>query len=226
MVRRVLGARTIALAVSAILLLASLGPEEARAQRPVGDEVDQKSWAGLMTGGYSTAMGDAFGGGSSVGLTAGLYRMRSPTFKLGFEVGYDRLGGYTNTFVDIRGPGSSQIEEFDWSVLHLAAVARFQPDRSSIRPVGIVGFGAYTIRTRDNIEAFDVNGAPMPAFDFLDTRSSIRPGGTVGLGVELPHSSGRWTVGAEARLHSVFDLALGGVAMANFATIAVSVGFD
>ena len=192
----------------------------------VGDDVDQKSWAGLMTGGYSTTVGGNFGGGSSVGFTAGLYRVRSSTSELGFEVGYDRLGGYRNIHLDIRGPGTLQIEKFHWSMLRAAAVARFQPDRSSIRPVGIVGFGAYMVRTRDDIEAFDANGVAMPMYRFLQIRTNIRPGATVGLGVELPHVLGRWTVGAEARWHGLFDLGPGGVAMGNFATIAVSVGFD
>ena len=190
-------------------------------QRPVGDDVDQKSWAGLMTGGYSTGVGSNFGGGSSVGFTAGLYRVRSSTSKLGFEVGYDRLGGYRNTYLDIRGPGTLQIEKFNWSVLRAAAAARFQPAWSSIRPVGIVGFSAYRVRTRDDIEAFDPNGVAMPMCRFLQIRTKIRPGATVGLGVELPHVLGRWTVGAEARWHGVFDLGV-----ASFATITVSVGFD
>ena len=114
-----------------------------------------------------------------------------------------------------------QIEKFNWSMLRAAAVVRFQPDRSSIRPVGIVGFGAYMVRTRDDIEAFDANGVAMPMYRFLQIRTKIRPGATVGLGVELPHVLGRWTVGAEARWHGVFDLGV-----ASFATITVSVGFD
>lgn len=121
--------------ILAVVLLALRGPEEARAQRATGDDLDQKSWAGLMTGGYSTAIGDDFGGGSSVGFTAGLYRIRSPTFKLGVEVGYDRLGGYTNTYFDIHGPGITQIEKFNWSVLRAAAVARVQLARSSTVPL-------------------------------------------------------------------------------------------
>ena len=52
------------------------------------------------------------------------------------------------------------------------------------------------------------------------------PGATLGLAVELPNALGRWPVGAEARWHGLFDLGPGGVAMGNFATIAVSVGFD
>ena len=190
-------------------------------QRPVGDDIDQRSWAGLMTGGYSTGVGSNFGGGSSVGFSAGLYRVRSSTSKLGFEVGYDRLGGYRNIHLDIRGPGTLQIEKFNWSVLRAAAAARFQPAWSSIRPVGIVGFGAYMVRTRDDIEAFDANGVAMPMYRFLQIRTQIRPGATVGLGVELPHVLGGWTLGAEARWHGVFDLGV-----ASFATIAVSVGSD
>ena len=80
-------------------------------QRPVGNDVDQKSWAGLMTGGYSTGVGSNFGGGSSVGFTAGLYRVRSPTFKLGFEVGYTTAlvatETLTSTSVD-QGPFRSR----------------------------------------------------------------------------------------------------------------------
>ena len=106
-------------------------------------------------------------------------------------------------------------------MLRAAAAARFQPAWSSIRPVGIVGFGAYRVRTRDDIEAFDPNGVAIPMYSFLQIRTKIRPGATVGLGVELPHVLGRWTVGAEARWHSVFDLGV-----ASFATIAVSVGSD
>ncbi len=212
--------------ILAVVLLAFRGPEEARAQRPMRDDVDQKSWAALMTGGYSTAMGGDFGGGSSVGFAAGLYRMRSPIFKLGFEAGYDRLGGYTNTYFDIHGPGISQIEKFNWSVLRATAVARVQPAWSSIRPVGILGFGAYMVRTRDDIEAFDPDGVAIPMYKFFEIRTKTRPGATVGLAVELPHALGRWTVGAEARWHGLFDLGPGGVAMGNFATIAVSVGFD
>ncbi len=211
--------------ILAIALLALRGPEGAVGQTPVGDDGEQKSWVGLVTGGYSTAIGDAFGGGSSVGLAAGLYRMRSPTSELGLEVGYDRLGGYNNTYFDIHGPGISQIEKFNWSVLRAAAVARFHPARSSIRPVGIVGFGAYMVRTRDDIEAFDSNGVSIPMYRFFDAQSIVRPGATVGLGVELPQALGGWTVGAEARLHGVFDLGPGGLFMGNFATIAVSVGF-
>ena len=173
--------------ILAIVLLAFRGPEEARAQRPVGDEVDQKSWAGLVTGGYSAAIGDAFGGGSSVGFTAGLYRIRSPTFSLGFEAGYDRF-------------------ESNWSVLRAAVVGRFHPARSSIRPVGIIGFGAYMVRTRR-----------------LITQSSTRPGVSAGLGVELPQALGGLTVGAEARWHGLVNF---GLQMVNFATIAISVGFD
>ena len=191
-------------------------------QRPVGNDVGQKSWAGLMTGGYSTGLGGDFGGGSSVGFTAALYRVRSSTFDLGVEAGYDRLGGYTNTYFDIHGPGISQIEKFHWSMLHAAGVARFQPDRSSIRPVGIVGFGAYMVRTRDDIEAFDPNGVAIPMYEFFEIRTKTRPGATVGLGVEVPHVLGRWTVGAEARWHGLFDL----FGIGNFATIGVSVRFD
>ena len=212
--------------ILAVVLLALRGPEEARAQRATGDDLDQKSWAGLMTGGYSTAIGDDFGGGSSVGFTAGLYRIRSPTFKLGVEVGYDRLGGYTNTYFDIHGPGITQIEKFNWSVLRAAAVARVQLARSSIRPVGIIGFGAYMVRTRDDIEAFDPNGVSIPMYRFLQIRTTIRPGATVGLGVELPNALGRLTMGAEARWNGLFDLGPGGVAMGNFATFTISVGFD
>jgi hypothetical protein len=61
---------------------------------------------------------------------------------------------------------------------------------------------------------------------FLETRTKILPGATVGLAVEMPQALGRWTVGAEAGLHGLFDLGPGGVAMGNFATIAVSVGLD
>ena len=82
--------------VSVVALIAVL-PSVGSAQ-----DVAQKSWAGLMNGGYSTGIGDDFGGGSSVGFTAGLYLKRSPTFKLGVEVGYDRLGGYKNNLLDIR----------------------------------------------------------------------------------------------------------------------------
>ncbi len=196
------------------------------AQRPLGNDVDQKSWAGSMTVGLSTGVGDDFGGGSSVGFTAGLYRVRSSTFDLGVEAGYDRLGGYTNTYLDIHGPGISQIEKYDWSVLHAAGVARFRLAESSIRPVGIVGLGAYMVRTRDDIEAFDPDGVAIPQWEFFETRTSIRPGATVGLGVEVPQALGRWTFGAEARWHGLFDLGPGGMATANFATIAVSVGFD
>ena len=202
------------------------GSEEARMQRPVRDDVDRKNWDGVMTGGYSAAVSDAFGGGSSVGFTAGLYRMRSPILKLGFEAGYDRLGGYKNTYFDIHGPGISQIEKFDWSVLHAAAVARAQPAWSSIRPVGIVGLGAYMVRTRDDIEAFDQNGVAIPMWKFFDIQTKTLPGATVGLGVELPNAWGRWTVGAEARWHGIFDLGPGGVLMGSFTTIAFSVGFD
>ena len=215
-----------ALSILVFVLLALRGPEEAGAQRPLETEADEKVWTGLMTGGYSTAIGDDFGGGSSVGFTAGLYRMRSPILKLGLEAGYDRLGGYKNIHFDIHGPGISQIEKFDWSVLHAAAVARTQPARSSIRPVGIVGLGAYMVRTRDDIEAFDPNGVAIPKWKFFETQTKTLPGATVGLGVELPNAWGRWAVGAEARWHGIFDLGPGGVLMGSFTTIAFSVGFD
>jgi hypothetical protein len=150
----------------------------------------------LVNGGYSIAIGDAFGGGSSVGFAAGLYRIQSPTFKLGFEVGYDRFRSNWSLF------------RSNWSLLRAAAVARFHPARSSIRPVGIVGFGAYMVRT------------PFP------NSQSTRPGASAGLGVELPQVGGWLAVGAEARWHGVFNFFLPGAQMLNFATIAVSVGFD
>ncbi len=81
------------------------------------------------------------------------------------------------------------------------------------------------VRTRDDIEAFDSNGVSIPMYRFFDAQSIVRPGASVGLGVELPQALGRWTVGAEARWHGLFNFGLGGVWMASFATIAVNVGF-
>ncbi len=212
--------------ILAVVILASQGAGDAKAQGPEGNEPGQASWAGSATLGYSTGIGPDFGGGSSVGFTAGLFRVRSSRFALGLEAGYSRLGGTTSDSRDFAGPGSLLSEEFNWSVAHAAAVARFALARSSIRPVGILGVGLYMPRSRDEIKGWDGNGVRIPFYDFFETRSEIKPGASVGLAVEFPDALGSLTIGAEARWHAVFTIGPGGVATADFATIAVGVGFE
>ncbi len=86
----------------------------------------QQSWSGSLSLDRSEALGDEFGGGGSLGVSASVYRSLGARIALGLELGHTRFGSNTSILPDAVGRGTVLTEEYGWSAWHAAAVARIR----------------------------------------------------------------------------------------------------
>ena len=182
----------------------------------------QQSWSGSLSLDRSEALGDEFGGGGSLGVSASVYRWLGARIALGLELGHTRFGSNTSVVPDAVGPGTVLTEEYGWSAWHAAAVARIRLAEAGVRPFVISGIGTYWTRTRDRIEARDGSGARIPLYDFSQGRTELNPGASVGLGIEFPPVLRRFRLGGHVRWHGIVAIAPNGIGLVDFVTVGVS----